>query len=213
MRVCVAFFSTPQIRTLVPHNRYAAFVSCFTVQRPLQPNALSANRTLRNEKGRKAKKAVRLYSELSAKGIEQLQCLFARISHQPGCIEKRQHAWEYLLFGPVERKNGWQPAEAAAHPSSCSLRHWFDRALWDGRRGAHRLERLWEGEPDGMPVADETGFAQKSVHSAEVQRQCGGMAGRIGQCVRTPGNNRTPTAHGKMRRGGKGPAAVLGHFS
>ncbi len=38
------------------------------------------------------------------------------------------------------------------------------------------------GDPAGVVVADETGFLKKGVHSAGVQRQYSGTAGRIENC-------------------------------
>ncbi|NKY24963.1 transposase [Nocardia gamkensis] len=38
------------------------------------------------------------------------------------------------------------------------------------------------GDPDGVPVVDETGFLKKGVNSAGVQRQYSGTAGRMENC-------------------------------
>jgi SRSO17 transposase len=127
------------------------------------------------------------YVARGADWMEHLQCLFAHIGHRFGRVDRQQHAWEYLLglLGPVERKNGWQLAEAAQHATPYSLQHLLDRAPWDADAVRDDLvdyvvEEL--GEPDGVLVADETGFVKKGTHSAGVQRQYSGTAGRIENC-------------------------------
>lgn len=126
----------------------------------------------------------RQYVKLGADWLEQLQCLFAHIGHRFGRMEMQQRAWEYLggLLSPVERKNGWQLAEAAAHATPYSMQHLLDRAPWDADAVRDDLvdyvaEEL--GEADGVLVTDETGFLKKGTHSVGVQRQYSGTAGRI----------------------------------
>lgn len=129
----------------------------------------------------------RQYVKLGADWIEKLHCLFAHIGHRFGRVEMQQRAWEYLmgLLSPVERKNGWQLAEAAAHATPYSMQHLLDRASWDANAVRDDLvdyvvEEL--GEADGVLTVDETGFLKKGVHSVGVQRQYSGTAGRIENC-------------------------------
>jgi SRSO17 transposase len=56
---------------------------------------------------------------------------------------------------------------------------WDADAVRDDLRG-YVLNQL--GDPAGVVVADETGFLKKGVHSAGVQRQYSGTAGRIENC-------------------------------
>lgn len=119
--------------------------------------------------------------------IAELEDLFAHIGHRFGRSEMQERALDYLigLLSPIERKNGWQLAEAADHPSPYSLQHLLDRAHWDADAVRGDLidivaEEL--GDADGVLVVDETGFLKKGTHSAGVQRQYSGTAGRIEHC-------------------------------
>lgn len=133
------------------------------------------------------KEVARQYVELGVDWTEHLQCLFAHIRRRFGRVERQQRAWEYLvgLLSPVERKNGWQLAEAAAHTTPYSLQHLLDRAPWDADAVRDDLIAYVAGElgePDGVLVVDETGFVKKGRHSVGVQRQYSGTAGRIENC-------------------------------
>jgi SRSO17 transposase len=99
----------------------------------------------------------------------------------------RAHAGAYLkgLLSPVERKNGWQLAEVVGDPTPYALQHLLGRARWDADAVRDDLrdyviEHL--GDPRGVLVIDETGFVKKGEHSAGVQRQYSGTAGRIENC-------------------------------
>jgi SRSO17 transposase len=119
--------------------------------------------------------------------LTELEDLFAYIGYRFGRREMQERALDYLigLLGPIERKNGWQLAEAAAHRSPYSVQHLLDRAHWDCDAVRDDLvdyiaQEL--GDEDGILVVDETGFLKKGVHSAGVQRQYSGTAGRIENC-------------------------------
>ncbi len=89
------------------------------------------------------------------------------------------------LLSPVERKNGWQLAEALAHTTPYSLQHLLDRAPWDADAVCDDLinyVRQALGEPDVVLVADVTGLIKKGAHSVGVKRQYSGTAGRIENC-------------------------------
>jgi SRSO17 transposase len=89
------------------------------------------------------------------------------------------------LLSPVERKNGWQLAEANGDATPYGVQHLLGRAQWDVEavrddlRG-YVLEHL--GDPHGVLVIDETGFLKKGRHSAGVARQYSGTAGRVDNC-------------------------------
>jgi SRSO17 transposase len=87
----------------------------------------------------------RQYVKLGADWIEKLQRLFAHIGHRFGRVEMQQRAWEYLtgLLSPLERKNGWQPAEAAAHAAPYSMQHLLDRASWDADAVRETSSIMW----------------------------------------------------------------------
>ncbi len=85
----------------------------------------------------------------------------------------------------MERKNGWQVAEALGEATPYAMQHLLDRAKWDcdGVRDELRvyvLETL--AAPNAMLVIDETGFLKKGTKSVGVQRQYSGTAGRIENC-------------------------------
>jgi SRSO17 transposase len=133
------------------------------------------------------KDVAKRYVELGEGWREDLECLFSYISRHFGRIDRQRHAWEYLLglLSPVERKNGWQLAEAAEHATPYSLQHLLDRAPWDADAvrddlAEYVVQEL--GDSNGVLVVDETGFLKKGAHSVGVQRQYSGTAGRIENC-------------------------------
>lgn len=129
----------------------------------------------------------RRYVELGEDWQRQLACLFSYVSARFGRVDRQRHAWEYLLglLSCVERKNGWQLAEAAEHATPYSLQHLLDRAPWDAdavRDDVIEYISQKLGDANGVLVVDETGFLKKGIHSAGVQRQYSGTAGRIENC-------------------------------
>lgn len=101
--------------------------------------------------------------------------------------EARGHCRGYLtgLMSRVERKNGWQLAEAAGEPTPHGMQELLSRAVWDADAvrddlRAYVVEHL--GDPAAVLVVDETGFLKKGTKSVGVQRQYSGTAGRIENC-------------------------------
>lgn len=97
------------------------------------------------------------------------------------------HAERYLrgLLAPIERKNGWTISEYVGAKEPKALQRFLNLARWDA--GALRdvvcdyaAEHL--NDPQGILVADPTGFAKKGKKSAGVQRQYSGTLGRIDNC-------------------------------
>jgi len=129
----------------------------------------------------------RQYVELGKSWIEDLECLFSYLSPRFGRVDRQRHVWEYLLglLSSVERKNGWQLAEASEHTTPYRVQHLLDRAPWDADAVRDDLrEYIAEelGDPNGVLVVDETGFLKKGTHSVGVQRQYSGTAGRVENC-------------------------------
>jgi SRSO17 transposase len=125
-------------------------------------------------------------SEAEAWGRD-LDELAERIAPRFRRTEARHRARSYLdgLVAPLERKNGWQLAEAAGDASPDSVQDFLSRMRWeaDGVRDDLRtyvVEHL--GDPEAVLVLDETGFVKKGEHSVGVQRQYSGTAGRIENC-------------------------------
>ena len=116
-----------------------------------------------------------------AAGLERV---VDRIAPRFGRTEPRRRAGAYLrgLLAPVERKNGWQLAEAAGDATPGGVQEFLSRARWDADAVRDDLrdyvvEHL--ADPGAVLVLDETGFLKKGTKSAGVQRQYTGTAGRI----------------------------------
>jgi SRSO17 transposase len=116
-----------------------------------------------------------------------LQQLADRLAPHFARSEPRQRALAYLcgLLAPIERKNGWQLAEAAGDRSPDGVQEFLSRVRWDAEAVRDDLrdyvvEHL--GEPQATLVLDETGFLKKGTKSVGVQRQYSGTAGRIENC-------------------------------
>ena len=116
-----------------------------------------------------------------ARGLDEV---VERIGGRFGRTELRRRVRSYLqgLLAPVERKNGWQLAEAAGDATPDGMQELLSRVRWDADAVRDDL-RVYVGEhlsaPGGVLVLDETGFLKKDVRSAGVQRQYSGTAGRI----------------------------------
>ena len=116
-----------------------------------------------------------------------LDDLFAQVAGRFGRVEPRRQARMYLmgLLAPLERKNGWQLAEAAGDATPDRMQRLLNNARWDARQVRADLrsfvaERL--GDPVGVLIVGETGFLKKGTKSAGVQRQYSGTAGRVENC-------------------------------
>src|ERR687886_19044 len=117
----------------------------------------------------------------------ELDALAARMAPRFVRAEPRRRALAYLrgLLLPLERKNGWQLAEAAGDATPDGLQDFLSRMHWDADAvrddlRAYVVEHL--GDPDAVLVLDETGFPKKGDKSAGVQRQYSGTAGRVENC-------------------------------
>jgi len=114
---------------------------------------------------------------------ETLADLHARIAHRFARAEVRQRVGRYLvaLLGRVERKNGWQLAEAIGETQPRSVQRLLSAAVWDaeGVRDdlrAYVVDHL--GDPaSGVLILDDTGFVKKGAQSCGVARQYTGTVG------------------------------------
>jgi SRSO17 transposase len=98
--------------------------------------------------------------------VAGLDALFARVAGRFGRAEPRRQARAYLtgLLAPVERKNGWQLAEAAGDTTPDRMQRLLNKACWDPDEvgddvRAYVAEHL--GHADGVLIVDETGFVKK----------------------------------------------------
>jgi SRSO17 transposase len=89
------------------------------------------------------------------------------------------------LLSPLERKNGWQLAEAAGASRPDSIQRLLNTAKW---KADEVRDELWQyivehlGSTQAIVVLDETGFIKKGTKSVGVKRQYSGTAGRIENC-------------------------------
>jgi SRSO17 transposase len=101
--------------------------------------------------------------------------------------EPRRQTGLYLegLLGETPRKNGWQLAEQIGDARPWRTQRVLSHVQWD-QDAARDICRDYViahiGHPDGVLVADETGFLKKGTHSAGVAPQYSGTAGRVENC-------------------------------
>ncbi len=126
-------------------------------------------------------------SGIIARWSESLDELHGRIDRRFARVEVRERVRCYLagLLDRVERKNGWQLAEAIGEFGAKGVQRLLNAATWDadGVRDDLRdyvVEHL--GDPDGILIVDETGFLKKGTKSCGVARQYTGTAGDIVNC-------------------------------
>ncbi len=114
--------------------------------------------------------------------------LHGRIASRFARSEARQRVRRYMmgLLGRVERKNGWQLAEAIGEKDPRGVQRLLHSAEWeaDAVRDDLReyvIEHLGE-EETGVLIVDETGFLKKGEKSVGVARQYTGTAGDTVNC-------------------------------
>jgi SRSO17 transposase len=112
----------------------------------------------------------------------------ARIAQRFARAEVRERAGRYLagLLDRVERKNGWQLAEAIGETGPRGVQRLLSAATWDadGVRDDLRnyvIDHLGD-EATGVLIVDETGFLKKGRKSCGVARQYTGTAGDTVNC-------------------------------
>jgi SRSO17 transposase len=114
--------------------------------------------------------------------------LHRRIGHRFARSEARERVKRYLfgLLGRVERKNGWQIAEAIGERDPQGVQRLLNSARWDADAVRDDLreyvvEHLGD-EQTGVLILDETGFLKKGLKSVGVARQYTGTAGDTVNC-------------------------------
>ena len=123
-----------------------------------------------------------------ARCADAWQELHARISHRFARTEARARAGRYLagLLERVERKNGWQLAEAIGEAGPRGVQRLLSAAIWDadGVRDDLRAYVVAHRGDDASSVliVDETGFLKKGRKSCGVARQYTGTAGDTVNC-------------------------------
>jgi SRSO17 transposase len=114
--------------------------------------------------------------------------LHARIAHRFARAEARERAGRYLaaLLGRLERKNGWQLAEAMGEAGPRGVQRLLSAATWDADGVRDDLRDYVVGhlgdDESGVLIVDETGFLKKGRKSCGVARQYTGTAGDTVDC-------------------------------
>ncbi len=119
---------------------------------------------------------------------EALGELHERMGHRFARSEARDRVKRYLvgLLGRIERKNGWQMAEAIGERDPQGVQRLLNSARWDADEvrddlRSYVVEHLGD-EESGILIVDETGFLKKGEKSAGVARQYTGTAGDTVNC-------------------------------
>jgi SRSO17 transposase len=117
-----------------------------------------------------------------------LGALHERVGHRFARSEARERVKRYLvgLLGRVERKNGWQIAEAIGERDPQGMQRLLNSARWDAEAvrddlREYVLEHLAD-EETGVLIVDETGFLKKGEKSVGVARQYTGTDGDTVNC-------------------------------
>jgi SRSO17 transposase len=108
----------------------------------------------------------------------------ARFAHLFVRREPREQFAKYLhaLLAPVQRKNGWQMAEAIGDKTPDATQRLLYLAQWDADAARDIMQGFvigQFGDAEGIGVVDETGFLKKGKRSVGVKRQYSGTAGKI----------------------------------
>jgi SRSO17 transposase len=119
--------------------------------------------------------------------MDELEVPHSRIARRFARSEPRRRALSYLrgLTGGLERKNGWQLAEAAGERTPDGMQRLLRGADWDAELVRDDLRRYVVenlASRDGVLIVDETGFLKKGTKSVGVQRQYSGTAGKKENC-------------------------------
>jgi len=100
-------------------------------------------------------------------------------------VRERSLAYLQALLDRVERKNGWQLAEAMGEADPNGAQRLLYEAVWDTDAVRDELQRFVAeafGAPDGVLVVDESGVPKKGTKSVGVAKQYCGALGKVEQC-------------------------------
>jgi len=89
-------------------------------------------------------------------------------------VRARCAAYLRALLSGVERKNGWQLAEAIGETDPNGTQRLLYQAIWNEDAVRDELQAFVAeqfGDPEGIFVVDETEFLKKGERSVGVQRQ------------------------------------------
>jgi SRSO17 transposase len=100
-------------------------------------------------------------------------------------VRARSRCYLHGLLAPVERKNGWQLAEAVGEEDPQGIQRLLYEARWDADAVRDAYQQFVVevfGDPEAVLVLDETGFLKSGTKSVGVQRQYSGTAGKVENC-------------------------------
>ena len=120
----------------------------------------------------------------AAEALDEVQ---QRIGPRFRRAEVRRRVRRFLegLLAPVERKNGWQLAEALGERSPHGVQRLLAEADWDQEAVREELRAYvldHRGDAASILVVDETGFLKQGKKSAGVAPQSSGTAGGRAHC-------------------------------
>jgi SRSO17 transposase len=127
-------------------------------------------------------------SDAIVRWSETLDALHQRIARRFARVQVRERARRYLvgLLDRVERKNGWQLAEASGELGAKGVQRLLNAAVWDADAVRDDLRDYvidhLADEASGVLIVDETGFLKKGTKSCGVARQYTGTAGDTVNC-------------------------------
>src|SRR5258706_4425963 len=135
--------------------------------------------------------------QLLSRAAEALDEVQTRIGPRFRRAEVRGRVRRFLegLLAPVERKNGWQLAEAIGERGPHGVQRLLLEADWDQEAVRNELRSYvlaHLGEAAGILVVDETGFLKQGKQSAGVAPQDSGTAGRRPAAARNPRSAASP---------------------
>ena len=109
--------------------------------------------------------------------------LYERVAHRFARVEVRERVRRYLvgLLDRVERKNGWQLAEAIGDTDPQGVQRLLRTTRWDADGARDDLRDYVFAHlgdvASGVLIVDETGFVKKGRKSCGIARQYTGTAG------------------------------------
>jgi SRSO17 transposase len=119
-----------------------------------------------------------------ARWQELFEELLGRVAGRFARADLRWRARAFVrgLLADLPRKNCWTIAEHTGDPNPDGMQHLLARAVWDHDKVRddirdYVVDHL--GDPQATLVIDETGDLKKGTHTAGVQRQYTGTAGRV----------------------------------
>lgn len=97
----------------------------------------------------------------------ELDVLHKRFAHRFNREEPRQSALAYMrgLIAPLQRKNGWTPAEEAGHAGPDRIHRLLNRIEWDADEVLDDVRDYWVehlGDRGAVLIVDDTGFRRRA---------------------------------------------------